>query len=247
LKFLPFFLFFFLFLPKAEVVFALAPDAGDHGLEGRCEVTLDRKAAVWRRAPLEVLVIVNIALVHDALESEKSHRVRLEQERKRRKKKEEKKRVMSLLPLAHLILDKLSDLVVIEAELTLARHALNSAVVFLDHLVCDVVLVTIEAIPMPAGERICLHLGFRQAANVACELLFNSDTLLALRKKEKNERKKATKKKKRKKEYPMSKVTPAFARTPSGSSIYLSMSLSCFHLYCLSRMAAAGVGRPKTP
>jgi len=92
LKFLPFFLFFFLFLPKAEVVFALAPDAGDHGLEGRCEVTLDRKAAVWRRAPLEVLVIVNIALVHDALESEKSHRVRLEQGKEKEERRKKKKK-----------------------------------------------------------------------------------------------------------------------------------------------------------
>ena len=70
-------------------------------------------------------------------------------------------------------------MVVVEAELAFARHALDAAVVFLDHLVCDIVLVAIKAVSVPAGQRVCLHLAFRQAADVACELLLHLDTLIA--------------------------------------------------------------------
>ena len=85
---------FTLFLPEAEVVLALAPNARDHAPEGGGEVTLDRVATVRRGAPLEILVIVNIALVHHALVSAKEGKEK-EKEKRRKKRRGKREKVVN--------------------------------------------------------------------------------------------------------------------------------------------------------
>ena len=174
---------------------------------------------------------------------------------KRRAWKEKEKS----LPLKDLLLDELPDLGVIQPQLALGRHALNAEVTLLRHLAGRKVLIAIDAVPVAARQGVSLHLGLGHAADIAGELLGLLDSLITSN----YQREKTDMKRKKKKEgfrvrspeqsqkekvfYPCSIVAPTFLSTASESSIYLSMSFSCFHLYERSRMAATGSETPRTP